>query len=141
MEEQAKFDGWAKVEVMGHQSHVGHVTTEAYGGVVLFRVDRPGLPEEEITLDCSEWVDDKRTPAGSVVKRPALEPVSVLVGAASIYRIIPCTEAAAMAAIRNTTRALMLVKLAELPTIEAPAEVSERCEECGLPEENCRCPF
>ena len=121
MEDQAKFEGWAKVEVMGHQSHVGHVTTQAFGGAVLFRIDRPGLPEEEITLEQSEWVDDKRAPAGSVVKRRALEPVSVLVGASSIYRIIPCTEEAAMAAIRNTTRPLMLVKLAEAPALPLPS--------------------
>lgn len=117
--EQAKFDGWAKVEVMGHQSHVGHVTTQAFGGVVLFRVDRPGLPEEEITLEHSDWVDDRRAPAGSIVKRPALEPVSVLVGAGSIYRIIPCSEEAAMKAIRQTERPLMIVKLAEVPALPA----------------------
>lgn len=118
--EQAKFDGWAKVEVMGHQSHVGHVTTEAYGGVVLFRIDRPGLPEEEITLESSEWVGDVRAAAGSIVKRPALDPVSVLVGAGSIYRIIPCSEDAAMRAIRQTTRPLMVVKLAPVPAISGP---------------------
>jgi hypothetical protein len=127
MEDQAKFEGWAKVEVMGHQSHVGHVTTQAFGGAVLFRIDRPGLPEEEVTLEHSEWVGDKRAPAGSVIKKPALEPVSVLVGAASIYRIVPCTEAAAMAAIRNTTRPLMLVKLAELAALP-PGTASD-----GLP--------
>lgn len=149
MEEQAKFDGWAKVEVMGHQSHIGHVTTEAYGGAVLFRIDRPGLPEEEITLENSEWVDDKRAPAGSVVKRPALESVSVLVGAGSIYRIVPCTESAAMAAIRNTHRPLMLVKLAAAPVLPAgtddPLDVitddSDLCEDCGKPEDFCSCPI
>lgn len=50
-ENQAEFKGWAKVEVMGHQSHIGYVTTEAYGQAVLFRIDRPELPECEQTLE------------------------------------------------------------------------------------------
>lgn len=34
--EQAKFEGWAIVEMMGHRREIGHVTTEAYGVAVLF---------------------------------------------------------------------------------------------------------
>lgn len=30
-QQQAKFDGWAIVDVMGHQRYAGYVTTEAYG--------------------------------------------------------------------------------------------------------------
>ena len=30
-QQQAQFNGWAKVEVMGHQTHIGYVRTEAYG--------------------------------------------------------------------------------------------------------------
>ena len=41
---QAKFEGWARVEVMGHQSHTGFVTTEAYGQAVMFRIDTPEIP-------------------------------------------------------------------------------------------------
>jgi hypothetical protein len=29
-QKQAAFDGWAIVDVMGHQRYVGYVTTEAY---------------------------------------------------------------------------------------------------------------
>jgi hypothetical protein len=139
-ENQASFNGWAKVEVMGHQSHIGHVTTEAYGGTVLFRIDSPGLREEEQTLDQSEWIGDQRVPAGSVVKVPAIPPFTVLVGAGSIYRIVPCTEDAAMKAIRTTQRRpLMVIKLAEAPAIESSS--AERCENCGELEINCTCPF
>lgn len=35
---QAKFEGWAIVDVLGHQRYVGYVTTEAYGQAVLFRI-------------------------------------------------------------------------------------------------------
>lgn len=126
MSEQASFNGWARVEVMGHQSHIGHVTTESYGGAVLFRIDNPGLPEEEKTLDAPEWIGDQRCPSGSVVKLGAIPPVSVLVGAGSIYRIVPCTEEAAMVATRTSQRRpLMLVKLAEAPAIASAPDVEQ----------------
>lgn len=47
--EQAKFEGWAIVEMMGHRQEVGYVTTEAYGQAVLFRVDSPDIPERDYT--------------------------------------------------------------------------------------------
>ena len=97
MENQAEYKGWAKVEVMGHQSHIGYVSTEAYGAAVLFRIDRPAIPEI------------------------AVEPLSVLVGAGSIYRIIPCSEEVAIAAIqKEQRRPLAIVKLAEVKRIESP---------------------
>lgn len=108
-EQQNEFKGFAKVEVMGHQSHLGFVTTEVYGTAVLFRIDRPALPEEEVTLTEREWFDGIYLPVGSIVKYAALEGVSVLVGSASIYRIIPCTEAAVMKAIRNGGRRPLMV--------------------------------
>jgi hypothetical protein len=111
-EQQASFRGWAKVEVMGHQSHVGYVTTEVFGQAVLFRIDQPAFEEIEETLTRAELIDDKYAQAGSVVKRGAIEGMTVLVGSASIYRIIPCDEATAMAAIRSgARRPLMVVKL------------------------------
>lgn len=115
---QAEFRGWARVEVMGHQSHIGFVETQAFGGAVLFRIDRPEIPEEEVTLTEPDWVENRRVGAGTVVKRPALPAATVLVGAASIYRIIPCDEATAMKAIRlNGNRPLLIVKLAEAPAL------------------------
>jgi len=120
-QKQAQFNGWAKVEVMGHQSHIGYVTTEAYGGAVLFRIDQPEVPASEEILDVSDWVGNQRCPAGTVVKRAAIQAVSVLVGSGSIYRIIPCTEDAAMKAIRsNERRPLSVVRLPEAMAIEAP---------------------
>lgn len=115
-ENQAEFRGWAKVEVMGHQSHVGYVTTEAYGQAVLFRIDQPSIAGAEDTLQAGEWVGDVFAGVGSVVQRPAIEAASVLVGSGSIYRIVPCDEATAMAAIRaNQRRPLLVVKLVQDP--------------------------
>ena len=106
---QAQFNGWAKVEVMGHQSHIGYVKTEAYGAAVLFRIDTPELPEREYELrepgrvglsgGLATWCA-----AGTKIKRLAVPGSTVLVGAGSIYRIVPCTEAAAMMAIEQSER-------------------------------------
>lgn len=141
---QAEFKGWARVEVMGHQSHVGFVTTEAYGQAVLFRIDQPEIAEVEETLQAAEWTDLGRMPAGTVVKRGRIEGVSVLVGSGSIYRIIPCSEAAALKAIRESQRRpLMIVKLAEGKALEPPVSRDFSCcsgnpedgHEAGCPHE------
>ena len=117
---QASFSGWAKVEVMGHQSHIGFCENQAFGGAVLFRIDRPEVPESEETLIATEWVGDTRCAAGSIVKRAAIPAATVLVGAPSIYRIIPCDEATALKAIRSDGhRPLFLVKLADSPALLA----------------------
>ena len=112
-ENQADFSGWAKVEVMGHQSHIGFVKTEAYGGAVLFHIAAPELPEREYVLEEPSYVDGRWTGAGAKVQRAAMPGHSVLVGAASIYRILPLSEAAAMLAIEREGRS-------ELKLIEPP---------------------
>jgi len=123
---QAQFNGWARVEVMGHQTHIGYVRTEAYGAAVLFRVDTPELPEREYVLESPDWADGKYVPIGSKVKRPATPGVSVLIGAGSIYRMIPCTEAAAVRAIETSQRAeLKLVELAPQMALAAAAAIPE----------------
>ena len=119
-ENQASFKGWAKIEVMGHQSHIGYVTTEAYGQVVLFRVDQPALPEEEEELTESEYFETQYLRPGSIIRRAAVDPLSVLVGPGSIYRIIPCDEATALKEIRTITRRpLSVVKLVEAKRLKA----------------------
>ncbi len=127
METQAEFRGWAKVEVMGHQTHIGFAVTEAYGAAVMFRVDQPELPEAEETLTHGEYVDGSGyCPTGTVVKRGKIEAASVLVGAGSIYRITPCTEEAALEAIRQSVRRpLTLVRLPEM----AVAQIERSGEE------------
>ena len=120
MQENAEFKGYARVEIMGHQKHTGFVETQAFGPTVLFRVDRPEVPEVEETLAHAEWVDNVRCPAGSVVKRGAIPAATVLLGAGSIYRLIPCDEATAMKDIRESTpRPVFVVKLADAPLITA----------------------
>ena len=124
-EQQAHFEGWAKVEVMGHQTHIGFVKTEAYGQAVLFRIDTPELPEREFISARPQYVtvngSQTWAPVGSKIKRAKTPEGTALVGAGSIYRIIPCTEAAALHAIEQDARAEF--KLVELPpdkVLEAP---------------------
>jgi len=153
-EQQSEFQGWAKVEVMGHQSHIGYVKTEAYGAAVLFRIDSTGAPEREYTLEAPEYAEEitgvrRYCPNGTVVKRKERPPVSVLVGAGSIYRIIPCTEGVALQTIEREQRSeLMVVSLpagAALPAPEvipeedSPFDDSDLCMDCGKSEEYCRC--
>ena len=131
-EKQAQFNGWARVEVMGHQTHIGFVRTEAYGQAVLFRIDTPELPERDYVLTepsytriqngnnswSSQW-----TPAGATVRKISRPGCSVLVGAGSIYRIMPCTEGAAMKAIDQEERAeLKLISLPEGKALPAASE-------------------
>lgn len=113
-ENQAEFSGWARVEVMGHQTHIGFVSTQVFGTAVMFRVDQPAIPGGEEALVRPEWVGDSYAAPGSLVKRADIEAATVLVGAGSIYRIIPCDEAAAMKAIRSNVKPpLMLVRLVD----------------------------
>src|ERR1017187_6247130 len=150
-EQQAEFSGWAKVEVMGHQSHTGYVKTEVYGATVLFRIDTPELPEREYVLtepamaqpdpqSCDNWC-----PVGTRVRRAARPGVTVLVGAGSIYRIIPCSESVAIKSIDSEMRAsLMIVGLPAAMAIAAGADSGSEddadfCEDCGKSEAYCEC--
>ena len=116
-QEQAKFDGWAIVDVLGHQRYVGYVRTEAYGAAVLFRVDVPELPEREYQLKKPEYIGNNGdvvwTPAGSTVQRAATPGYTKLIGAGSIYSISPCDEAAALKAVEAAQPAQL--KLVSLP--------------------------
>lgn len=132
---QAVFEGWAIVELMGHQREIGFVTTEAYGQAVMFRIDTPELPEREFVLTHPEWTnigEDSRTwtPAGLKVKRAASPARSRLVAPGSLYAINPCTEEAARTALEKTSpRPLILIEApANTPLLE-PVERKYNC--CG----------
>ncbi len=110
--QQAKFDGWAIVDVLGHQRYVGYVTTEAYGQAVLFRIDVPALEARERVTKQPGYVGDGYCPAGTTVKEGAIEGYTKLIGSGSIYAITPCTQDAALKAVDEMQRRpLMSVKL------------------------------
>lgn len=43
MEEQAKFEQWAIVELMGHTTIAGYVTEQSIAGAALLRIDVPAV--------------------------------------------------------------------------------------------------
>lgn len=95
MENQAKFEGWAVVEIMGHQRHAGYCRTQAFGSAVLLEITSPEIPAFERVLDRSEWIDGRYEAKGCRVESKRMHQ-HVLVGMDSIYRITPCTEAEAL---------------------------------------------
>lgn len=98
----ASFRGWAVVEVMGHQTHMGFVYSVNFGSAVLFQIDAPGFPEQTLpaphAMRCrvAGAADDQAylVPKGAMVRRLAVPGSTIYVGAASIYRIRPTTEEA-----------------------------------------------
>lgn len=121
---QSAFEGWAVVELMGHQREIGFVTTEAYGQAVMFRVDTPELAEREFDLTQPEYVDHEWRDVGTKVKRPAVPARSRLVAPGSLYAINPCTEEAARSAIESTSlRPLILVRAVAGKALAAPREL------------------
>jgi hypothetical protein len=127
-ENQAKFDGWAIVDVLGHQRYVGYVTTEAYGQAVLFRVDVPAARRTRARDETSQATSPMVSylPAGATVKEGAVDGYTKLMGSGSIYTFTPCTKDAALAAVEEAqVRPLMSVSLPEgqlLPEAAAPAD-------------------
>lgn len=127
---QANFEGWAIVELMGHQREIGFVTTESFGQAVMFRIDTPDLSEREFTLTAPEWCDfdggQRWAPAGSKVKRPAVPARTRLVAPGSLYAINPCTEEAARTAIEKTSpRPLIAIEVAASALALKPPEYSD----------------
>jgi hypothetical protein len=115
--EQSSFEGWAILEIFGHQKYAGYVKTEYYGTACMFRCDVPPLPERERVTRSGCYVkggefDREYAPAGSTVKESATPGYSKLFGVGAIYSMTPCDEAAALLMVAELQpRALMLVSL------------------------------
>jgi len=111
---QSKFEGWAVVEVFGHQRYAGFVTTEAFGQAVLFRVDVPPLAERERVTKHYGYDDDgKSVPPGSTVKELAVQGYTKFFGPGAIYAMTPCTQAVAEEAVESMqSRKVSVVTLA-----------------------------
>jgi hypothetical protein len=111
--QQNQFEGWAVVEMFGHQKIAGRVSTEVYGQACLFRVDVPEMPERQIVLEHYDYIDGQRVPPGSKVQRPAEQPYSKLIGPGAVYAINPCNEATVREYLeRERRRPLVLLELA-----------------------------
>jgi hypothetical protein len=110
--------------MMGRNVEVGYVTTRYFGPAALFQIDVPGIEEHEETLARPEYVgtegSETWTPAGSVVKRPAIASRTSMIGPSTIYRLTPCSEEVAKAALsERRQRAVAVVSLATNKTLTA----------------------
>jgi hypothetical protein len=129
--EQSSFEGWAILEIFGHQKYAGFVKTEYYGTACMFRCDVPPLEERERVTRGGAYVEtetDTRSwaPPGSRVKQVATQGYSKLFGVGAIYSMTPCDEAAALRAVEELQpRSLMLVSLPVGKAIAAgsPADI------------------
>lgn len=139
-QQQARFDGWAIVDVLGHQRYVGYVTTEAFGQAVLFRIDVPALDERERVTVRPGYVGDKYCPPGTAVKEGAVAGYTKLVGSGSIYTITPCTKEAALKAVEDMqARPLMGVTLPPDAQAALPEPITVACPVCHDTSNPCQC--
>ena len=129
--EQSTFEGFAILEIFGHQKYAGYVTTEYYGAACMFRCDVPPLPERERVTKSGCYVQgsgdfSQYAPAGSTVKEPATIGYTKSFGVGAIYSMTPCDKEACLAAVAELQpRPLMLVSLPVGKAIAAgsPADI------------------
>lgn len=126
-QQQAKFEGWAVVEVFGHQRFAGYVTSEAFGQAVLFRVDVPPLAERERIAKHYEYDGKGQSiPPGSTVKEDAVQGYTKYFGPGAIYAMTPCTQDAAEKAVAAMQqRKVSVVKLAEERALPPPTQFTD----------------
>jgi hypothetical protein len=129
----ATFEGWAVIELMGHQRETGFVKTEYFGTTALLRVDVPELPEREWVLTSPEWSSNGMIPVGATVKRAAVQGRTRYVSPGALYAMNPCSEDAARKAIdASIHRAILVVSLPEGKQLGPTPIREERQEEMDL---------
>lgn len=114
MEQSAKFEGWALVELFGHQREAGFVTTQYFGDKAMFQVDVPEIAARQATLDRPRWVGNVLALIGTVVEGEAIPGRTRLVNPGAVYAMNPATEEAVRAAIvRTVPREIKVISLPE----------------------------
>jgi hypothetical protein len=113
MEQNAKFEGWALIELFGHGHEAGYVTTQYYGDKAMFQIDVPEIPARQETLQSPKWGDSGLMPAGSVIEKAAVPGRTRLINPGAVYAMNPATEEAVRAAIAHSER--REIKVISLP--------------------------
>lgn len=113
--EQSNFEGWAIVEIFGHQRYAGRVSTQVFGNACMFRVDVPELPAREETAERASYDNNgRRIPPGAIMQYGAVQGYTKLFGVGAIYALTPCTEAFAIKALEQMQpRPLLAVDIPE----------------------------
>ena len=110
------------MEIMGHQSAAGYVTTEAFGSVVMFKIVTPEVPPTETITDQDGWIDGERVFAGSKISIHR-ERAECLVGVGSVYRLTPIKEESVL---QYSPLKTTVIEKAERKAIESPG-----CLDCN----------
>lgn len=119
----AKFEGWALVELFGHQREAGYVTTQYYGDKAMFQIDIPEVPARQETLTRPNWEGPRMLPIGSVIEREAVAGRTRLVNPGAVYAMNPATEEAVRAAVAASgSREIKVLSLPEGKQLAAPDE-------------------
>jgi hypothetical protein len=126
MEQQAKFEGWAVVELFGHSKEAGYVTTQYFGDKAMFQIDVPALEERDYELESPQWAEingeEKYAPKGTKVRRSGTAARSRIVSPGAVYAMNPSTEDLVRKALdRNMPRKLIVLQLAETHQIAGTA--------------------
>lgn len=123
---QTTFEGWAVLEIFGHQRYAGYVTSEAFGQAVLFRVEVPPLEARDRITKHWEYVDDKQVPPGSTVRDDAVQGYTKFFGPGAIYAMTPCSQEAAEKAVASMqARNVTVVQLAPEAKTLPPADTDD----------------
>lgn len=127
---QAKFEGWAIIELFGHNREAGFITTQYYGNAAMFQLDVPELKEREFELVRPQWIGNVLVAKGSKVKKEAKAGRSRLINPSACYAINPCTEEMAIRVLEELApRDLAIVELAKTQQIGAGVLPGESDEE------------
>ena len=132
MEHDAKFEGWALIELFGHQKEAGYVTTQYFGDKAMFQVDVPEIAAREETLTRPQWGETQLYPAGSVIEKQAIEGRTRLINPGAVYAMNPATEQAVRSAIASSERReIKVISLPEGKQLVAtlPGEDDEKDDE------------
>lgn len=100
MSENAQFEGYAIVEIVGRQTHIGYVTTRYFGNVAVFEIRIDRHPEETLEPDILRVTEHGAFYPGDRVTFAETKDQSVYVGTGSLYRLTPISQEMA----RNLTR-------------------------------------
>lgn len=126
---------WAIVEIMGHTKLAGMAKTEAFGPVMMLRVDVPELPE--LRKKDKSYYDDfgnyLSTPQDVESVQPAEAAYTRYFGLQAVFSITPCDEPTARAAMdrmrKLSPRTLKLTKA--LPGAEG-GEIEQAAMELSI---------
>jgi hypothetical protein len=110
----AQFNGWATIEIMGHQQTSGYVQSVAFGSTVMFEVSVPALEPVEQVLDKAMRLNYELVPAGSRI-RISREASKQYIGAGSIYRMTAVDETTALA---RAGQKIEILEKVEAPMIQ-----------------------